>query len=68
MSERPLSPDPVVECLTCGDVDSIILPPSVLEEMSGDPGQTQALAKLKLAIVLGGALDIRDLKCVLVLT
>jgi hypothetical protein len=55
MGERPLSSDLVVECLTNTDADGIMLPPSIMEEMSLDPEQIQVLAKLKAAIFIGGA-------------
>lgn len=55
MGDRPLSSDLVVECLTNTDADGIMLPPSIMEEMSLDPDQTQVLAKLKSAIFIGGA-------------
>ncbi|KAB5562844.1 hypothetical protein GE09DRAFT_1172045 [Coniochaeta sp. 2T2.1] len=56
VGNRPLSSDLVVEYLKSVDVDGIGLPPSILEEMSLDPEQTKTLAKLKLAIFLGGEL------------
>ncbi|KAI1074775.1 hypothetical protein F5B20DRAFT_573887 [Whalleya microplaca] len=51
--ERPLSLDLVVECLDHLDVDGILLPPVILEQMSRSPLYIQPLAKLKM-VIFGG--------------
>ncbi|KAH9998549.1 nonribosomal peptide synthetase [Xylariaceae sp. FL0662B] len=51
--ERPLSPDLVVECLDHLDVEGILLPPAILEQMSQSTRYIQSLVKLKM-VIFGG--------------
>ncbi|KAH8193913.1 hypothetical protein TruAng_011919 [Truncatella angustata] len=55
-AERPLSSDLVVETLKHVDVESALLPPAILEDMSQDDTCVQALQKLNLVIFGGGNL------------
>lgn len=54
IGERPLSIDLVIECLENADVEGVMLPPAMLEEMSHSEENTQALAKLKIVTFGGG--------------
>jgi hypothetical protein len=54
LSDRPLTPDLVVQCLNNLDVELIALPPSVLEEMSHSEEGIRSLRKLKLVVFGGG--------------
>jgi acyl-CoA synthetase (AMP-forming)/AMP-acid ligase II len=51
---RPLSADLVAECLKIIHPDSIVLPPSILEDMSVNEEHVKLLAKLKLTGFGGG--------------
>lgn len=57
IGERPLSIDLVIECLENADVEGVMLPPAMLEEMSHSEENTQALAKLKIVTFGGGNLN-----------
>ncbi|RYP00921.1 hypothetical protein DL765_010890 [Monosporascus sp. GIB2] len=48
MGNRPLSADQVVQCLGNADVESCVLPPVILEEMSRDPEQIKSLSRLNI--------------------
>lgn len=51
---RPLSVDVVADCLHHAGVESALLPPVILEEMSHDPEHTKALARLNIVVFGGG--------------
>ncbi|KAH8651039.1 nonribosomal peptide synthetase [Xylariales sp. PMI_506] len=53
---RPLSTDIILQCLEHAAIDSILLPPAILEDMSQDKVSTEALSKMKLVIFGGGNL------------
>ncbi|KAI1380798.1 nonribosomal peptide synthetase [Hypoxylon crocopeplum] len=57
LPDRPLSSDSVVECLDNLDVEGILLPPAILEEMSQSAHYTQSLSKLKIVAFGGGDLS-----------
>lgn len=54
--ERPISSDLVAECLRNVDVDSALVPPAIIEEMSLDEEGTKALTNLKVVAFAGGNL------------
>ncbi|RYP91175.1 hypothetical protein DL770_002704 [Monosporascus sp. CRB-9-2] len=56
MGNQPLSTDQVVQGLDNADVESTALPPVILEEMSRDPEQVRALARLNIVAFAGGNL------------
>ncbi|KAI2468516.1 acetyl-CoA synthetase-like protein [Annulohypoxylon bovei var. microspora] len=56
IGERPLSIDLVLECLDNVDVEGVMLPPAMLEEMSHSDEYTQSLANLKCVTFGGGNL------------
>lgn len=51
---RPLSADMALECLKCADVNSVILPPAILEELSQIPEAIGVLNKLSYVGFGGG--------------
>lgn len=56
LADRPLTPDLVVECLNNLDVESALLPPSIIEEMSYDDRYVDCLKKVKFVLIGGGLL------------
>lgn len=56
IADRPLTADLVVECLANMDVDSALLPPATIEDMSQTDDGTKALAGLKSLCFGGGNL------------
>ncbi|KAK3936324.1 hypothetical protein QBC46DRAFT_452805 [Diplogelasinospora grovesii] len=54
IGDRPLSSDMVVQCVNHSDVDSAILPPAILEEMSQSDDDIAALRKLNFVVFGGG--------------
>ncbi|KAI1453837.1 hypothetical protein F4805DRAFT_354992 [Annulohypoxylon moriforme] len=54
IGERPLSIDLVIDCLENVDVEGVMLPPAMLEEMSHSDEYIQSLAKLKIVTFGGG--------------
>ncbi|KAI0508961.1 hypothetical protein F5B22DRAFT_638347 [Xylaria bambusicola] len=48
LGDRPLTSDLTMECLEHLEVESAVLPPSILEDMSQDAGCVEALRKLHL--------------------
>ncbi|KAK4153775.1 hypothetical protein C8A00DRAFT_33460 [Chaetomidium leptoderma] len=56
IGDRPLSADMVVECLECADVDSVLLPPAILEELSQSQASIDVLKKLSYVGFGGGNL------------
>jgi len=57
ISDRPLSPDLVVDCLNNMDAELVALSPSILEEMSQSEEYLAPLRKLKLVVFGGGTCD-----------
>ncbi|KAF3065896.1 Carboxylic acid reductase [Daldinia childiae] len=57
ISDRPLSIDLVVECIDNLDVEGVMLPPAMLEEMSQNDEWIRPLMKLKIVIFGGGNLN-----------
>ncbi|KAI1371417.1 acetyl-CoA synthetase-like protein [Hypoxylon crocopeplum] len=57
IGNRPLSTDLVVECLEHADVQSAVLPPAMLEDMSQSDEYIRALARLNLVTFGGGNLN-----------
>lgn len=55
--ERPLSSDLVIECLDELDVQSALLPPAIIEDMSQTDEGLEALTKLKVVAFGGGNLN-----------
>lgn len=51
--EKPLSTDSVLECLQYLDVEAVMLPPAILEDMSQEEASINALKKQK-AVIFGG--------------
>ncbi|KAK4096402.1 acetyl-CoA synthetase-like protein [Parathielavia hyrcaniae] len=56
IGDRPVSADMVVECLKYADVESVILPPAILEEMSQSEEAIDGLKKLPYVGFGGGNL------------
>ncbi|KAK4185156.1 putative dehydrogenase [Podospora australis] len=56
IGDRPLSSVMVMECLHHADVDSVILPPAILEELSQDQASLDALKRLQWVGFGGGNL------------
>lgn len=54
IGDRPLSADMVVECLKYADVDSVVLPPTILEELSQSKEAVEQLKKLAFVGFGGG--------------
>lgn len=54
LAGRPLTADLVIECLSHLDVESALLPPSILEDMSYDDRGVDSLRELKLVLIGGG--------------
>lgn len=54
IAERPLSADLVVQCLENVEVESALLPPVLLAEISHDLEQIKQLAKLRMVVFGGG--------------
>ena len=54
IGDRPLTPDSVIASLDHSRADSVILPPSILEEMSKMDEGIEALRKLKFVAFMGG--------------
>ncbi|KAI1206023.1 acetyl-CoA synthetase-like protein [Annulohypoxylon truncatum] len=57
IGERPLSIDLVIECLENVDVEGVMLPPAMLEEMSHSEEYIRPLSKLKIVTFGGGNLN-----------
>lgn len=57
--ERPLSSNLVVETLNHLDVESALLPPAILEDMSQDDTCIKSLQKLNFILFGGGKLGLR---------
>ncbi|KAL7629881.1 hypothetical protein AAE478_001404 [Parahypoxylon ruwenzoriense] len=57
IGDRPLSADLVIECLENVDVEGVMLPPALLEEMSQSEEYINPLAQLKLVVFGGGNLN-----------
>lgn len=55
-TDRPMTSDLVVECLGKADVDSAMLPPAIIEDMSQSEAGVRALAKLTSCAYGGGNL------------
>ncbi|KAI8625476.1 hypothetical protein F5Y19DRAFT_489620 [Xylariaceae sp. FL1651] len=56
LGDKPLTSDLTLECLEHLEVESAVLPPSILEDMSQDAGCVEALRKLHLVPIAGGSL------------
>lgn len=56
ISDRPLTAELVVDCLNHVDIESLLLPPAVVEDMSQAEEGIAALAKLKILAFGGGNL------------
>lgn len=54
IGERPLSADMVMECLKYADVDSVVLPPAIVEELSQSEENVEVLNKLSYVAFGGG--------------
>jgi hypothetical protein len=54
IGDRPLTPDSVIAYLDNSRADSVMLPPSILEEMSKMDEGIEALRKLKFVAFGGG--------------
>ncbi|KAI1078021.1 nonribosomal peptide synthetase [Whalleya microplaca] len=56
LADRPLSSDLIAECLENLDVEGVLLPPAILEDMSQSDYYVKALAKLNMVAFGGGNL------------
>lgn len=54
LADKPLTADLVMDCLNHLNVESAVLPPSILEDMSNDEECIKSLKKLKLIPIAGG--------------
>ncbi|KAL2015881.1 hypothetical protein VTK56DRAFT_4656 [Thermocarpiscus australiensis] len=54
IGDRPLTSDLVIDCLKCGDMDAVILPPTILEELSHSKEDVDVLKKLAYVAFSGG--------------
>ncbi|EAQ91806.1 hypothetical protein CHGG_00041 [Chaetomium globosum CBS 148.51] len=57
VGDRPLSADMTLDCLQHAGVDSVLLPPAILEELSQGEGSVDALKKLAFVGFGGGSLS-----------
>jgi hypothetical protein len=63
IGDRPLSVDMVEECLKYADVDTIILPPALLEDLSQSQDSINALKKLAYVGFGGGKHPTACIQC-----
>ncbi|KXJ87371.1 hypothetical protein Micbo1qcDRAFT_216469 [Microdochium bolleyi] len=56
MPDRPVSADLAHDCIAHAGVDAVLLPPSVLEQMSQVPEHVEALSSLNMVVFGGGPL------------
>lgn len=54
--DRPISPSLIAQCLEYVDVDSVMLPPVIVEHMTFNEAHLAALKKLKVIAFGGGTL------------
>lgn len=54
ISQKQLSPELVVQCLSNTNANAALLPPSILEDMSQEEKWVELLARLKFVAFAGG--------------
>jgi hypothetical protein len=60
IGDRPLSADMAMECLKHAEVDSVLLPPAILEELSQMQGAVEVLKKTSYVAFGGGKQCLRE--------